>query len=76
MNTHNDHTETELLNLYRENSSLRDQISEADVMTMDKVRAITKAIDDLHQLIARNRPSIEVACALDQVIADLEDSIE
>lgn len=67
--------EQELLGLYRENNSLREQLSEADVMSMEKIEAITQAIDDLHQLIAKHRPSIETACALDEVIAHLEDSI-
>ena len=68
--------EQELLSLYRENNSLREQLAEADVMSMEKIRAITQAIDDLHQLIAKQRPSIEVACALDEVIAHLEDSVK
>ena len=73
MNTNN---EQELLSLYRENNSLREQLAEADVMSMEKIQAITQAIDDLHQLIAKHRPSIEVACGLDELIANLEDSIK
>jgi flagellar biosynthesis chaperone FliJ len=72
MNTNN---EQELLSLYRENNSLREQLADADVMSMEKIQAITQAIDDLHQLIAKHRPSIEVACALDELIAHLEDSV-
>lgn len=68
--------EQELLSLYRENNSLRDNLKMADISTIEKIVAIKNAIDDLHQLIAKHRPSIEVACALDEVIANLEDSIK
>lgn len=75
MNTHNDHTETELLNLYRENNALRDELKEADISNIEKIAAIKDAIDELHQIIAAMRPSGEVADAIDQVIADLEEVI-
>lgn len=65
----------ELLNVYRENSSLRDQLSEADVSCIEKITAIKHAIDELHLVIARSRPSDKVAYDIDQVIADLEKAI-
>lgn len=67
--------EQELLGLYRENSSLRDQVSEADVSNIEKITAIKEAIDELHQIVARARPSNMVAYDIDQVIADLEKAI-
>ena len=67
--------EQELLGLYRENSSLRDQVSEADISNIEKITAIKKAIDELHQIVARARPSDMVTYDIDQVIADLEKAI-
>lgn len=75
MNKHNDHTETELLNLYRENNALRDQLKEADIGNIEKISAIKDAIDELHQIIATMRPSGEVIDVIDQLIFDLEESI-
>jgi len=72
MNTNN---ETELLNLYRDNNALRDDLKEADISNIEKIAAIKDAIDDLHQIIANLRPSGEVADAIDEVIADLEEAI-
>lgn len=76
MNTHNDHTDKELLNLYRENNTLRDELKEADIGNMEKIAAIRDAIDDLHQVIAKFRPSIEVAGAVDEVVFRLEEAIK
>jgi uncharacterized protein YjgD (DUF1641 family) len=72
MNTNN---ETELLNLYRDNNALRDDLKEADISNIEKIAAIKDAIDELHQIIAKLRPSGEVADAIDEVIADLEEAI-
>lgn len=72
MNTNN---EQELLNLYRDNNALRDDLKEADISNIEKIAAIKDAIDDLHQIIANLRPSGEVADAIDEVIADLEEAI-
>jgi len=72
MNTNN---EQELLNLYRDNNALRDDLKEADISNIEKIAAIKDAIDDLHQIIANFRPSGEVADAIDEVIADLEEAI-
>lgn len=72
MNTNN---EQELLNLYRDNNALRDDLKEADISNIEKIAAIKDAIDELHQIIAKLRPSGEVADAIDEVIADLEEAI-
>jgi hypothetical protein len=72
MNTDN---QQELLNLYRENNTLRDDLREADISNIEKIAAIKDAIDELHQIIAKLRPSGEVADAIDEVIADLEEAI-
>jgi hypothetical protein len=72
MNTNN---ETELLNLYRDNNALRDDLKEADISNIEKIAVIKDAIDELHQIIAKLRPSGEVADAIDEVIADLEEAI-
>ena len=72
MNTDN---QQELLNLYRDNNALRDDLREADISNIEKIAAIKDAIDELHQLIATMRPSGEVADAIDEVIADLEEAI-
>ena len=72
MNTNN---ETELLNLYRDNNALRDDLKEADISNIEKIAAIKDAIDELHQIIAKLRPSGEVADAIDEVIAELEEAI-
>lgn len=67
--------EQELLGLYRENNSLREQLSEADISSIEKIAAIKDAIDDLHQVIAKLRPSTEVADAIDNVVFALEETI-
>ena len=67
--------EQELLGLYRENNSLREQLSEADISSIEKIAAIKDAIDELHQIVARARPSDMVTYDIDQVIADLEKAI-
>jgi uncharacterized protein YjgD (DUF1641 family) len=72
MNTDN---QQELLNLYRDNNALRDDLREADISNIEKIAAIKDAIDELHQIIAAMRPSGEVADAIDEVIADLEEAI-
>lgn len=72
MNTDN---QQELLNLYRDNNALRDDLKEADISNIEKIAAIKDAIDELHQIIAKLRPSGEVADAIDEVIADLEEAI-
>jgi uncharacterized protein YjgD (DUF1641 family) len=72
MNTDN---QQELLSLYRENNTLRDELREADISNIEKITAIKDAIDELHQLIATMRPSGEVIDVIDQLIADLEESI-
>lgn len=76
MNTHNDHTEKELLNLYRENTALRDELKEADIGNIEKIAAIKDAIDALHEVIAKSRPSGEVADAIDEVVFRLEETIK
>lgn len=68
--------EQELLGLYRENNSLREQLSEADISSIEKIAAIKDAIDDLHQVIAKLRPSTEVADAIDNVVFALEETIK
>ncbi len=72
MNTDN---QQELLNLYRDNNALRDDLKEADISNIEKIAVIKDAIDELHQIIAKLRPSGEVADAIDEVIADLEEAI-
>ena len=72
MNTDN---QQELLNLYRDNNALRADLREADISNIEKIAAIKDAIDELHQIIAKLRPSGEVADAIDEVIADLEEAI-
>jgi uncharacterized protein YjgD (DUF1641 family) len=67
--------EQELLNLYRDNNALRADLREADISNIEKIAAIKDAIDELHQIIANLRPSGEVADAIDEVIADLEEAI-
>ena len=68
--------EQELLSLYRENNSLREQLSESDISSIEKIAAIKDAIDELHQIIANLRPSTEVANALDNVVFALEETIK
>lgn len=68
--------EQELIGLYRENNSLREQLSEADISSIEKIAAIKDAIDDLHQVIAKLRPSTEVADAIDNVVFALEETIK
>lgn len=72
MNTDN---QQELLNLYRENNTLRDDLREADISNIEKIAAIKDAIDELNGIIARHRPNDNVSCAIDEVIADLEEAI-
>lgn len=72
MNTDN---QQELLRLYRENNSLREQLSEVDVSCIEKITAIKHAVDELHLIISRSRPSERVAYDIDQVIAGLEKAI-
>ena len=76
MNMNNDHTDTELLNLYRENNTLRDDLKEADIGNIEKIAAIKDAIDGLHEVIAKFRPSGEVADAIDEVVFRLEETIK
>lgn len=66
--------ETELLGLYRENNSLREQLSEADISDIQKIAAIKDAIDDLHEIIAKLRPSSDVSDAIDNVVFALEEA--
>jgi hypothetical protein len=73
MNTDN---EQELLNLYRENNTLRADLREADISNIEKIAAIKDAIDELHQIIAKLRPSGEVADAIDNVVFTLEETIK
>jgi len=73
MNTDN---QQELLNLYRDNNALRDDLKEADISNIEKIAAIKDAIDELHQIIATLRPSGEVADAIDNVVFALEETIK
>jgi hypothetical protein len=73
MNTDN---QQELLNLYRDNNALRDDLKEADISNIEKIAAIKDAIDELHQIIAKLRPSGEVADAIDNVVFALEETIK
>ena len=73
MNTDN---QQELLNLYRDNNALRDDLREADISNIEKIAAIKDAIDELHQIIAKLRPSGEVADAIDNVVFALEETIK
>lgn len=73
MNTDN---QQELLNLYRDNNALRDDLKEADISNIEKIAAIKDAIDELHQIIANLRPSGEVANAIDNVVFGLEETIK
>ncbi len=73
MNTDN---EQELLNLYRDNNALRADLKEADISNIEKIAAIKDAIDELHQIIAKLRPSGEVADAIDNVVFALEETIK
>lgn len=68
--------ENELLGLYRENNSLREQLSEADISDIQKIAAIKDAIDDLHEIIAKLRPSSDVSDAIDNVVFALEETIK
>ena len=67
--------EQELLKLYRDINVLRDNLRTADISNIEKIAVIKDAIDELHQIIAKLRPSGEVADAIDEVIADLEEAI-
>lgn len=68
--------EQELLNLYRDINVLRDNLRTADISNIEKIVAIKNAIDDLHQIIAKLRPSGEVADAIDNVVFALEETIK
>ena len=68
--------EQELLNLYRDNNALRDDLKEADISNIEKIAAIKDAIDELHQIIAKLRPSGELADAIDKVVFALEETIK
>lgn len=65
----------ELLELYRKNAALREQLKETDTANLQKAVVIGEAINELNSLIARLRPSDKVSCAIDEVIANLEDAI-
>jgi hypothetical protein len=67
--------EQELLNMYRDNNALRDDLKEADISNIEKIAAIKDAIDELNQIIAKLRPNSKVADSIDQVIANLEEAI-
>ena len=68
--------EQELLNLYRDIHALRDELKTADISNVEKIVAIKNAIDDLHQIVAKFRPSGEVADAIDNVVFALEETIK
>lgn len=68
-------TDQELLDLYRKNAALKEQLNEADVANIRKIVAIEQAVDDLHNIIAQHRPGDTVACAIDAVIDFLEDAV-
>jgi hypothetical protein len=65
----------ELLELYRKNAALREQLKETDTANLQKAVVIGEAINELNSLIARYRPNDSVSCAIDEVIANLEDAI-
>jgi len=68
--------EQELLKLYRDINVLRDNLRTADISNIEKIVAIKNAIDDLHQIVAKFRPSGEVADAIDNVVFALEETIK
>lgn len=65
----------ELLELYRNNATLREQLKETDTANLIKTLVIREAANELNSIIAKHRPNDTVSCAIDQVIASLEDAI-
>lgn len=65
----------ELLELYRMNAALREQLKDADTANLQKALAIGEAVSELNLIIARHRPNDKVSCDLDQVIANLDEVI-
>ena len=64
--------EQELLELYRKNAALEEQLKESDTANIQKITAISDAVDELNNIIAKHRPSEAVCYDLDQVAANLE----